>query len=70
MNSDKLTYEQAYKELESILAELRASDIPLDNLHIKVKRAKELLDFCKDSLRNTSETVKSLLEDEDIDPSE
>ncbi len=63
---EDITYEKAYAELQKILQDLKAENTPLDQLHHKVVRAKELLKYCQESLRATSKAVHSLLEaDED-----
>ncbi len=61
---EELSYEKAYQELQSILTELKAHKIPLEKLQGKILRAKELLEYCKDNLRETSKSVQSLLEEE------
>ena len=47
-----LTYEKAYNELENIVKEIEDETIQLDTLSMKIKRAAELIEFCKTKLRN------------------
>lgn len=59
----KLTYEKAYAELTDILNEIEQDTIQLDMLAEKVKRAKELLEFCKNTLRKADDSMRQALED-------
>lgn len=59
----KLSYEKAYKELEDLLSDLKEEKIAVDKLADKIKRASELIKFCKDKLRNTEEEIASLNEE-------
>jgi len=59
----KLSYEKAYKELEELLSDLKEEKIAVDKLADKIKRASELIKFCKDKLRNTEEEIAALNED-------
>lgn len=60
----KLTYDKAMTELQSILSELQDSDTKIDTLSKKIARSKELLTFCKTSLRKTEEELDSLMSEE------
>ena len=57
----KLTYSKAIKELESIVYDIETENIDVDALTEKVKRATDLIKFCKRSLRTTEEEVKKAL---------
>ena len=57
----KLTYSKAIKEIESIVYDIETENIDVDALTEKVKRATELIKFCKRSLRTTEEEVKKAL---------
>ena len=50
-----LTYKKAYNELEKIVKEIEAEETQLDTLSEKIKRATELIEFCKTKLRTTEE---------------
>ena len=58
----KLSYEKAYKELENLLSDLKEEKIAVDKLADKIKRASELIKYCKDKLRNTEEEIAALNE--------
>lgn len=58
----KLTYEDASKELELILENLRNDEVSIDALEKVVSRAAALSKFCQDKLRNTEEKVQGIIE--------
>ena len=49
-------------ELKEILDLLESGQADMDELTKKAKRAKELLQICKDKLYRTSEEVESLID--------
>lgn len=63
MKDSKLTYEAAYKELESIISDIEEGEIGVDVLSEKVKRAAELIAFCKQKLAATETDVQKILDD-------
>jgi len=63
MAKSKLTYTSAITELEGIVKEIESGETDVDALTVKVKRASELIKFCKESLRNTQKEVAKTLSD-------
>jgi exodeoxyribonuclease VII small subunit len=62
MKTDKLTYTDAVAELEAILKSLENSDeVDMDNISMKVKRATELMDFCKKKLHLLDESLEKMI---------
>lgn len=61
--SSKITYTEAYKELQEIVSEMENSEINIDDLDIRIKRASELLKICKDKLYKTEKNVQKILEE-------
>jgi len=59
------TYEKAYAELKEIIRELEDETISVDRLSEKVKRARELLQYCREKLVMTEEEVKKVLGEEE-----
>jgi len=57
------TYDAAVAELTAIIRELEDETISVDVLGEKVKRAKELVQFCRERLIRTEEEVQGLLEE-------
>lgn len=62
----KLTYTEAFKELQQIVEEMENSQISLDDLDSKVKRAAILLKVCREKLFSTEKNVQETLKT--IDP--
>lgn len=62
MKKDKLTYSSAITELEEIVNDIESGEVDVDVLTVKVKRASELIKFCKDNLRDTQKEVNKVLE--------
>ncbi len=61
--SDELNYKSAVSELESILAELESSAVDVDQLSMRLGRATELVQFCKDRLKVVEGDVSRVLDD-------
>ena len=64
MARKKLTYELAYEELQNILHAIQSDEVALDTLAKQLKRAKELIAFCKEQLRAVEEDLEDVLEEE------
>jgi exodeoxyribonuclease VII small subunit len=60
--TNKMTYETAMRELEEIVSGIEEENISIDELSKQVKRATELIEFCKSKLYKTEEDVKKVLE--------
>ena len=61
-NTEKLTYEKAMSELQQIVTALQSEAVGVDGLSDQVKRAAELIDFCKTKLRSTEEDIDQLFD--------
>lgn len=61
MAKKKLTYTSALEELQNIINEIQEETVSLDDLSEKVKRASELIQFCKNKLRLTEEELGKVL---------
>lgn len=58
----KLTYTQAKEELEAIVDAIESDELDVDALTEKVKRASELISFCKEKLTKTDKELQKVLE--------
>lgn len=61
----KMTYSTAKKELEEIVASIESGELDVDALTDKVKRASELIRFCKEKLGKTDKELQKILEELD-----
>ena len=59
--NESLTYSQAMQELESIVQGLERDQQDIDTLSQRLKRANELLAFCRGRLVEVSDKVKQTL---------
>ena len=61
MEREKLSYAEAMNELESIVERVEQNAMDIDDLTERLKRAQELVKFCRERLLKTEEEVKSIL---------
>lgn len=67
MTKEKRTYTEAVSELETILLELEnSSDVNMDEISLKVKRAAELMKFCKKQLHQLDTEIEKMMEQMDV----
>jgi len=57
------TYEDALQELKTIVTDIENDSVSVDELTKKVKRASELIKYCKTILTTTETQVNSALDD-------
>jgi len=58
-----MKYEEAFRELETIVNQIEDGETSLDELSEKIKRASQLLKFCKSKLISTQQDVEEILKD-------
>ena len=61
MSKEKISYEDAVKEIEMILKKIESGDLGVDELAEKVSRVNELLKVCRDRLHKTEEQIDQIL---------
>ncbi|WP_127132942.1 exodeoxyribonuclease VII small subunit [Pseudoflavitalea rhizosphaerae] len=65
MESTSLDYTQAFEELQQIVNDIEQGEISVDELSTKVKRAAELIRFCRNRLTTTEEDVNKIIKELD-----
>lgn len=60
MKKENLNYDTAYAELTRILEQLQSNEVGLEELALKLQRASELTEFCKNRLRDIETKVEKL----------
>ena len=60
--NDKYTYNDAFVELQDIVAEIESGDSNIDELAEKIKRAASLIAICKTKLTASEKEVDNLLQ--------
>ena len=61
----KMTYAEAFEELQQIVSEMEEGETSIDELAAKVKRAAELIRLCKRKLQETETDVQQILDELD-----
>lgn len=61
--TNKLSYAEAVKELEEIVARMQGDNCDIDKLSAYTRRAIELLRLCRERLTATDEEIKKCLEE-------
>jgi len=59
----KQTFEEAMKQLEQIVQELEAGDLPIEKAMKKFEQGMQLSKFCSEKLDETEKRVTMLLQD-------
>ena len=63
-----MNYKEASDELRLIVEEIDTGEISIDDLSIKVRKAAELIKFCRNKLSETASDVSAILNElEDFD---
>ena len=58
-----ITYKKAIEELEQILQFLAQSEPDVDQMTQKLKRATELIGFCREKLHKTDEELQAIFKE-------
>ncbi|HNW72150.1 MAG: exodeoxyribonuclease VII small subunit [Bacteroidales bacterium] len=61
--SPKISYTEAFHELQTIVNEMEAGEISVDQVAEKVKRAAMLIRICKEKLSSTESDVNQILKE-------
>jgi exodeoxyribonuclease VII small subunit len=60
---ENITYTAAFEELQRIVRDMEDGEITVDELAIKVKRAAQLIQYCKQKLVRTEGDVNQILKE-------
>lgn len=61
MKDEQITYTAAKAEIEKIVKMIESDELDVDQLTKHVKRASELVEFCKKKLTQTDEELQKVL---------
>jgi exodeoxyribonuclease VII small subunit len=64
MTKKTQTYAGAIAEMEEIISQMESGELEIDDLSDKVKKATDLIRFCRTKLKQTERTVTDILEDD------
>lgn len=59
-----MKYEEALKQLDEIVQKMERNEYSIDELTTQLKKARELIQQCKDKLTKTDEDIKKILEED------
>lgn len=59
----KKSYDKAFEELQQLVEELNSENVSIDKLSTKIKKANELIQFCKTKLRSVEDELSSMEEE-------
>ncbi len=62
MAKQELKYEEAVRQLETIVDKLESNELGIDQLSTELKKAQQLIKLCKDKLTKTDDEIKKLLD--------
>ncbi len=63
MAKQDITYSKAFAELEKIVSQIENEEIEIDKLAEYVKRASELLSFCKEKLKKSEKEISNIMKE-------
>ena len=67
MTKKPLKYSEAILELQNILDGLESEQVDVDEVTLKVKRAVELISFCREKIEKTELEVRKIVKEFDRD---
>ena len=67
MRNKEQNYREALSEIENIINRLESGESDIDEIAKEVKRASELIKFCKAKLHSTEEELNDILNDTEDD---
>ena len=62
--NNEMKYEAAFAELQEIVRKMESGQFDIDELAVQLKKAQELIKFCKDKLTKTDDEIKKMLSEE------
>ncbi len=63
MAKKKLSYNEAFEQLQQILSKIESGELDVDELTASVKKAAELIKLCKGKLYDTEQEIEKILEE-------
>lgn len=64
MTKQELKYEDAVRQLETIIDKLESNELGIDQLSSELKKAQQLIKLCKEKLTKTDNEIKKLLDND------
>lgn len=67
MTGKNITYAEAIRQIENILGKIENGEPDVDELTKLVKRASDLIKYCKSKLFETEQEIEKILNDIELD---
>ena len=64
MTKQELKYEDAVRQLETLLDKHESNELGIDQLSSELKKAQQLIKLCKEKLTKTDNEIKKLLDND------
>lgn len=64
--SKKISYKEAFEEIETIIANIEEGKYEIDELAEKVKRVSCLANICREKLRAAEDEIKGIMDQKEI----
>lgn len=64
MAKQEIKYEEAVRQLETIVDKLESNELGIDQLSSELKKAQQLIKLCKEKLTKTDNEIKKLLDND------
>lgn len=61
----EIKYEEAVRQLETIVKQMEEGDLDIDSMSKELKTAQQLIKLCKDKLTKTDKEIKAILQQEE-----
>lgn len=58
----EIKYEEAVRQLETIVKQMEDGDLDIDSMSKELKTAQQLIKLCKDKLTKTDKEIKAILQ--------
>ena len=62
MAKEEFKYEEAVRQLESIVEKLENDELDIDSMSENLKKAQKLIKLCKDKLTKTDDEINKIVE--------
>lgn len=63
---DKMSYEEAFTELERLVVGIEDPERDLSGIENDVKRAMELIEYCRSAIRGEQEKIENIINKSDL----
>ncbi len=59
------SYDQAFSELQQLITAIQSEETGLDKMEVQIKKASELISYCKSKLRSLENEINVIFQNEE-----